>query len=80
MKALELCENQKKDEGSIVSKVEITNLSVKKFHLILNKNSASSFQVFQVVTKGPTKNLESEQAKDSRIKLILDKFKSVFWS
>lgn len=55
MKHMELCENQKMNEQSAASKVEVTNLSVKYFHWMLKKNPAFSLQLFHAVIQGPMK-------------------------
>lgn len=54
------------------------NSIVKTFHQMWRKKPLFSFAVFNVVTKGPTKRSGSVQVKESGLKRILDKFKSVF--
>lgn len=55
VKDVELHENLKTDERSIESKVEVTSLSLNKFHPVLKKIPPSSFQVVQVAIKCPNK-------------------------
>lgn len=52
--------------------VKVTNLNVKKFRRVLDNKSQSSFQIYQVVIRGPVSDLKREQKRDHKLKRNLD--------
>lgn len=62
------------------SSLEMTKLSVNWFHRMLNKKSASTFQVGQIVSTGPASHLKIQQTRHARLNTVLEKFKSAIRS
>lgn len=60
--------------------VKMTNLGVKKFRQMLRRKSPSHFQVFQVIANDTTHDLKIDKLKNSRLRSLLERYKSVFRS